>query len=110
MGVPSSSVRVARLAIRSDPARHPELQASRQVAGLCIRPVLRQLARLAAVPASDSVRVARVAVPASVRVPAVLLVLAADFCLQARHRVRSVRAVRHAAVDASSIRRPKKAR
>jgi hypothetical protein len=45
-----------------------------------------------------------------VLVPAVLLDPVADFCLQAKHRVRSVRAVRHAAVDASSTRRPRKAR
>ena len=64
MGVPSSSVPVARLAIRRVPAPHPELQAFRQVAGLCIRPVLRQLARLAVVPASGNVRVAPAVVPA----------------------------------------------
>ena len=110
VGVPSSSVLVARLDIRSVPAPHPELQASRQVAGLCIRPGLRQLARLAVVPALDSVLVALAVDPALVPVPAVLLALAADFCLQAKHRVRSVRVVRHAAVDASSTPRPRKAR
>ena len=110
MGVPSSSVPVVRLSIRSVPAPQPEVQAFRQVAGLCIRPVLRQLARLVAVPASGSVRVALAVDPALVPVPAVLLVLAADFCLQAKHRVRSVRVVRLAAVDASSTPRPRKAR
>jgi hypothetical protein len=110
VAVPSSSVPVARLAIHSVPAPHPELQASRQVAGLCIRPVLRQLARPAGVPASGSVLVVRAVDPALVPVPAVLLALAADFCLQVKHRVRSVRAVRHAAVAGSSTRRPRKAR
>jgi hypothetical protein len=44
--------------------------------------------------------------------PAALVVrlVLADYCPPAKHRVRSVQVVRHAAVGVSNIRRPKKAR
>jgi hypothetical protein len=105
----SSSVPVVRAAIHSVPVR-PRAQAVRQDAGPCIPRALPPAALQADVPASASVPVAQVGDLALVPVPAVLLVPAADFCLQAKHRVRSVRVVRHAAVDASSTPRPRKAR
>jgi hypothetical protein len=105
----SSSVRVVQGAIRNVLARPQAHQASRLDDGLCIPPVPRPVAHREDAPASVHAPVARAAVLALVRVPAVLLVLAADFCLQAKHRVRSVRVARHAAVDASSTPRPRKA-
>ena len=92
-------------------APHPQaLLASQQAVVPCIPPVPRRLVLRVAVPASASVPVVQVGVPALVPVPEVLPGPVADSCLQAaRRRVPSVRAVRRAAVDASSTRRPRKA-
>jgi hypothetical protein len=108
--VRSSSVLVAPAVIRRVLALRLGLPASLQAAGPCIRPARLRPALPADVLALASVLVARAAVPALVLVPAALLGPAADFCLQAKHRVLSVRVVRHAAVDASSTQRPRKAR
>ena len=114
VAVPSFSapaVPGAPAAIRRVPAPPQALLASRQGAVQCIPPAPRLAARRVAVPASGNVRVVPVAVPVSAPVPAVLLALAADLSrLRVRRRVPSVRVVRHAAVDASNTRRPKKAR
>ena len=112
VGVPSSSVRVARAAILSVLALRPALQVFRQVAGQCIPRALRQAAHRVAVPALALVRVDQVAVLASVSVLAWVVVPPVEaLCpLRARRRARSVRAVRHVAVAASSTPRPKKAR
>jgi hypothetical protein len=111
VGVPSFSVRAAQAAISSALAPRPVLQAFRRVAGPCIPHVPRRAARRAAVLASASVRVARAVdlALASVRVGRGAPQVA--WCrLRVKHHVRSVRVVHHAAVDASSTRRPRKAR
>ena len=93
------------------PARPQGLLASQQAVVPCIPPAPRLAAPRVVVPALANGQVAQVAVPASARVPAVPVVPAADwFRPRAKRRVLSVRVVRHAAVDASSTRRPKKAR
>ena len=98
------------MAIRSVPALRLARQAFRQVAGRCIPPALRQAAHRVAVPALGLVRVAQVVVLASASDPAWVVPAQASCRLRARRRARSVRAVRHAAVDANSTPRPKKAR
>ena len=105
----SSSGPAARAAIRSVQAVPPAARAVLQDAGPCTPHALHPAALRAVVPASVHVLVVRVAVRASARAreraPAV------DSCrLRVKRRVRNVRAVRRAAVDASSIRRPRKAR
>lgn len=114
VAVPSFSVPVvpaAPAAIRRVPAPPQALLAFLQGAVPCIPPAPRLAARRVAVLASANAQVVRVAVPGSVPVPAALLALAADLSrLRVRRRVPSVRVVRHAAVDASNTRRPKKAR
>ena len=111
---PSSSALADQPATRSVPAL-PQAQARpaafQQDAGPCTPPALRPQALRAAVRALVRDPVVPVAVPASASDPVVLLGPAAGSCrLPAKHRVRSVRVARHAAVDASSIQRPKKAR
>jgi hypothetical protein len=111
---PSSSAPVDQAAIRSVQAL-PQAQALpvafQQDAGPCIRRAPHPQALRAADRALVRVPVVPVAVPASASDPVVPLGLAADSCrLLAKHRVRSVRVARHAAVDVSSIRRPRKAR
>jgi hypothetical protein len=110
--VRSSSALAVLAGIRRVQAPRQALPVSRQAAGPCIPPAPRRPVRQVAVPALASVRVvARVVVQASASVPAVLRVLAAGwYLLRARHRVLNVRAVRRAAVDGSSTRRPRKAR
>jgi hypothetical protein len=117
VAAPSFSVQVvpaapaAPAAIRRVPAPPQALLAFLQAAVLCIPPAPRLAARRVAVPASANAQVGPVAVPGSVPVPAALLALAADLSrLRVRRRVPSVRVVRHADVDASNTRRPKKAR
>ena len=111
---PSSSALADQPATRSVPAL-PRVQALlaafQQDAGPCTPRAPRPQALRAVVPALVRVPVVPVAVPASASDLVVPLGPAADSChLLAKHRVRSVRVARHAAVDASSIQRPKKAR
>jgi hypothetical protein len=109
VAVPSFSALAAPVATRRVLALRQALQASLQAAGPCILPALLLAVHRVDVPASVSARGA--AVPALVPVLAVPVEPAEDWCLlQARHRVRSVLVVRHAAVGASSTPRPKKAR
>jgi hypothetical protein len=111
---PSSSAPADQPATRSVPAR-PQVQALlaafQQDAGPCIPRAPRPQALRVAVRALVRVPVVPGAVPALASDPVALLGPAADSCrLPAKHHVRSVRVARHAAVDASSIQRPKKAR
>jgi hypothetical protein len=94
-----SHVRVVRVALR----------VSSRAAAQCTRHARRPPALLVAGLALVRVRVVLVAGLVSVRAP-VRAVLVVWFRLRGRLHVRSVRAVRHAAVDGSSIRRPRKAR
>jgi hypothetical protein len=111
---PSSSALADQPATRSVPALlqvQARPAAFQQGVGPCTPRALRPQALRAAVRALVRVPVVPVAVPASASDPVVPLGPAADSCrLRAKHRVRSVRVARHAAVDASSIQRPKKAR
>jgi hypothetical protein len=110
---PSSSVLGDQPATRSVPAL-PQVQArpvaSQQDAGPCIPRAPRPQALLAAVRALVRDPVVPAAVPALARGPVAPLEPADSCRLPARHRVRSVPVARHAVVDASNIRRPKKAR
>lgn len=108
-GVQSSSAPAAPAGIRRVPALRQVLPASRRADGPCIPHAPLRRALRVAVQALVSVRGA--AVRASVPVREALLVRAAAWSrLRAKRRVPNVRAVRHAAVDVSSTRRPKKAR
>ena len=110
-GVRSSSAPVVRAVIRNVLELPPALQDSRRVAGRCTPHALPRAAHREVVPASVRVQVAQAVDPASVSVPAWVPVLVVVwFHLQVKHRALSVRAARHAAVDASSIQRPRKAR
>lgn len=78
----------------------------------CIPRVLRQPDLRVLGQALPRAREVQADVQASAHVPAVpvALLVPADYCRPAKHHVRSVQAVRHAAVGVSSIRRPKKVR
>lgn len=86
------------------------LRVSSRAAARCTPHAPRLPALLVAVPALVRVRVVLVAGLASVRAPVRAAVLVVWFHLRVRLHVHSARAVRRAAVDGSSIRRPRKAR